>query len=252
MTDVRHPSSEVPAPVPRRLALRRLTRAHGVYGIALLAFAGLAVLAHRTAFFGWDLSIESGLQHLANPCLTAILMAISLPGNFATPYILTAVTVLAFWFFGLRSESMGLLISAGSAGLINRLFKLLIDRPRPTARLVHLLPADRNGPSFPSGHVAFYVGFFGFLFFVAYALLPRGSLVRRLALVVTAFPVLTVAVSRIYLGAHWPSDTLGGYLWSGVWLAIALGLYRHWKAKATFHRKPTAAGPTPKPHGGVN
>jgi membrane-associated phospholipid phosphatase len=225
-----------PKALHRRLATRRLARAETVYFLALAAYAILAVLARDVLYFRWDLWLESGLQQIRSPLVATIFTAISLPGNFSTPYVLTTVVVLAFWFFGHRSEAVGLVVSAGGAGMLNRLMKMIIARPRPTAPLVQVLDADRSGASFPSGHVAFYVCFFGFLFFVAYALLPRGSWMRRFALALTAFPVVTVGLSRVYLGAHWPSDTVGAYLWSGVWLAIVLRLYLHWKANATFHR----------------
>ena len=228
--------SDGPKALHRRLAARRLARAGTVYFLALAAFAILAVLARDVLYFRWDLWLETGLQQIRSPWVAAVFTAISLPGNFATPYVLTAVAVLTFWFFGKRSEAVGLAVSAAGAGLLNRLMKTLIARPRPTSALVQVLDADRSGASFPSGHVAFYVCFFGFLFFVAYTLLPRGSWMRRTALVLTAFPVVTVGLSRVYLGAHWPSDTVGAYLWSGVWLAIVLRMYLHWKANATFHR----------------
>ena len=117
--------------------------------------------------------------------------------------------------------------------------KAVIARPRPAADLVGFAYEGR-GLSFPSGHVTFYVCYFGFLFFVAYAILPRGSALRRAALVLTALPVLVVGFSRVYLRAHWPSDTLGAYLVAGLWLAFSLEAYRRWKQRATF-RKTTAA-----------
>jgi undecaprenyl-diphosphatase len=80
-----------------------------------------------------------------------------------------------------------------------------------------------------------YVCYFGFLFFVAYAQLPRDSYARRIALALLALPVLLVGLSRVYLGAHWPSDTIGAYLFGGLWLAFSLHMYRHWKESATFH-----------------
>jgi undecaprenyl-diphosphatase len=95
--------------------------------------------------------------------------------------------------------------------------------------------------SFPSGHVTFYVCFFGFLFFVAFALLPKGSTARRVACALAALPVLLIGLSRVYLGAHWPSDTLGAYLFSGLWLAFSLDVYRRWKRRATFHADEAAA-----------
>jgi undecaprenyl-diphosphatase len=127
-----------------------------------------------------------------------------------------------------------LTLSTAGSGLINSLLKLLISRPRPSPDLLPIY-RDMATQSFPSGHVTFYVCFFGFLFFVAYALLQRGTLLRRLALTLTALPVLLVGLSRVYLGAHWPSDTLGAYLWSGVWLAFSLVMYRRWKERRTLH-----------------
>lgn len=236
MTERDQPDPNAHDPWHRRLAARRLGKAQLIHLTTLVCFAAFAIPAHYFAYFGWDLRIEQGLQSAANPVLTAVMWSISLPGNFATPYILTAIAVAAFWLTGFRSEAVGLLVSAGGSGTINKLLKFIVGRPRPVDTLVQILPSDRSGLSFPSGHVAFYVCFFGFLFFIAYALFPRGSWLRRIALIATAFPVFTVALSRVYLGAHWPSDTLAAYLWSSVWLAFALHLYRRWKANATFHR----------------
>lgn len=230
----------------RRRAVRRLRRAESVYLCVLVGFAILAVFARAEPYFGWDLRVEHAIQSIANPALSTVMTGISLAGNYATPYIMAAVAVIAFWIAGARSEAVGLAVSGAGVGLINRTLKMVIARPRPVSSLVTVLDADRGGASFPSGHVAFYVAFFGFLFFVAYATLPRGSWSRRVALALTAFPVLTVGLSRVYLGAHWPSDTIGAYLWSAVWLAIVLRLYRYWKTNATFHRKQESVAGVPK------
>jgi undecaprenyl-diphosphatase len=159
---------------------------------------------------------------------------VSVFGNRWTPHALTVATALVFLWRKRRSEAFGLALSAGGGSLINRLFKMLIARPRPSAELVGFSYRD-EALSFPSGHVTFYVCYFGFLFFAAYTLLPRGSNVRRVALVLTALPVLLIGFSRVYLHAHWPSDVLGAYLLSGIWLAFSLEIYRRWKRRATFH-----------------
>jgi membrane-associated phospholipid phosphatase len=232
----------VVATVPRRRALRRLWRAETVYIVALGAFAVLAIFAYLDPYFSWDLKISSAFNwdHFTPPGLVDLMRFVSFFGNGWTPYALSAATVFLFLIFSRRSEAAALTMSTAGSGLINSLMKLLISRPRPSPAQIPIY-RDTVTQSFPSGHVTFYVCFFGFLFFVAYALLPRGRAVRSIALTLTALPVLLVGPSRIYLGAHWPSDTLGGYLWSGVWLAFSLLMYRRWKERRTLHGEEKAA-----------
>lgn len=218
----------------RHRAARRLWRAQTIYFIALAAFAVLAAFAHFYAYFAWDLAVERALQTLPVPGLYGLMRATSLIGSGLTPYVLTVVTALLFLAFRHRSEALGLLLSAGGGELFNRLLKLLIARPRPAAGLVTVFSQLRT-ESFPSGHVTFYVCYFGFLFFIAYALLRRGTYTRLLALIATVIPVALVGLSRVYLGEHWPSDVLGAYLFGGLWLALSLDLYRRWKRNATLH-----------------
>jgi undecaprenyl-diphosphatase len=221
-------------PVSRPRAARRLRRAETYYLIALPLFAALAVFAYLYPYFSFDLATTRFLQSFNSPLLLNLMRAVSIPGNGITPHAITTLTLILFLLFRRRSEAAGLLLAAGGSAVLNSIIKLIIHRPRPAAALVTLF--DTLGSlSFPSGHVTFYVCYFGFLFFAAYAILPRGSSLRRLSLTLTAIPVLLVGISRIYLGAHWLSDTLGAYLWSGVWLGFSLEMYRRWKARATFH-----------------
>lgn len=236
-TDIQEtpPINEAPMRDPeRRSAVRRLWRAETAYGVVLAGFSVLALFAHFDTYFDWDLSISRGLQGLNVPGLLEFMRFVSLFGNRWIPWALTIIAVVLFFVFGKRSEAAGLAFSAGGGALVNALLKMFIGRPRPTAELITIHRVLRT-ESFPSGHVSFYVCFFGFLFFAAFALLPRGSMLRRVALVLTALPIALVGLSRIYLGAHWPSDTIGAYLLSGLWLALSLHLYRRWKQKATFH-----------------
>ncbi|HEX8843962.1 MAG TPA: phosphatase PAP2 family protein [Pyrinomonadaceae bacterium] len=223
--------------VSRWRALRRLWRAELIYLGALAAFAVLAIFAHLNPYFGWDLLISERFnwKNFAPAGLFPFMEFVSVFGNRWIPYLLAGVTAIAFLLLRRRSEAAGLIFSTAGSALINSLFKLLIARPRPASNLIPIY-RDLATQSFPSGHVTFYVSYFGFLFFTAYALLPRGTMARRVALALTGAPVLLVGLSRVYLGAHWPSDTIGAYLWSGVWLAFSLWMYRRWKLKRTFHK----------------
>jgi membrane-associated phospholipid phosphatase len=97
--------------------------------------------------------------------------------------------------------------------------------------------------SFPSGHVTFYVCYFGFLFFLSSVFLKHGSSSRRLCSLLLV-PVALVGVSRVVLGEHWPSDVVGAYLWSGVWLAFSISVYRHLKERG--RRREPHCGIAPK------
>jgi undecaprenyl-diphosphatase len=218
----------------RLRAARRLWRVETVYLMVLAAFAVLALFARMHAYFGWDQAAAVAWQSAPLPGLYRLMRFVSLFGNGLIPFVITTLTLLAFLYRGKRSEALALLFSAGGGELVNRILKLFIGRPRPSPTLVQVF-THPGSESFPSGHVTFYVCYFGFLFFAAYALLPRGTMLRRAALALTILPVALVGLSRVYLGAHWPSDVLGAYLFSGLWLALSLDLYRRLKAKSSLH-----------------
>lgn len=239
---IREAEQDAPASPRRRRESRRLRRAEVAFAIALAAFAVLAALAHGYAYFAWDLSLARAIQSIDFPGWAALMKYASVFGNGAMPWALTIATALVFFAWRRRSEAVGIVLSVAGGSLVNNVVKLLVGRPRPAADLVGFSYASRE-TSFPSGHVTFYVCFFGFLFFAAFALLPRETQVRRVALALLSLPVLLVGLSRVTLRAHWPSDVLGAYLLSGVWLAFSLEIYRRWKRRATFHpEEPAVAG----------
>ena len=218
----------------RRRAVRFLLRAEIIYIYTLAVFCVLALFARAYAYFAWDLAAAHVLQTLPVPGLFGLMRAVSTFGNGWIPYALTAVTAIIFLIRRRNSEAAALVLSAGGSSLINGTVKLMIARPRPSPDLVRVFRTI-NSESFPSGHVTFYVCYFGFLFFVAYALLPPRSLMRRMAIIGTVVPVVLIGFSRVYLGVHWPSDVLGAYMLSGIWLAFSLHMYGYWKKRATFH-----------------
>ena len=191
------PPVEAPARDPlRRRAARRLLRAEVIYVTVMAVFAVLAGLAHFNTYFAWDLIISRALQSLNSPLMFAFMRGVSLFGDKLVPWTLAGLTIIVFLATGRRSEGAGLLLSTGGGQLLNSLLKRLIARPRPSNELVDVF-RSLTTQSFPSGHVTFYVCYFGFLFFASYALLPRGSFVRRLALTLTGLPILLVGVSRV-------------------------------------------------------
>jgi len=205
--------------------------------IITAAFGVLTFLVKTTPAFPLDLRITSGIQSINNPSFGWLMVAVSWLGFSPQSEITTTLIILLILVFGLQWEALMALIAALLSIGLNVLVKDLIQRPRPAAALVHVL-ATLHDFSFPSGHVMFYTGFYGFIIFLAYTLL-KPSIRRMLLVVVFGLLVLLIGVSRVYEGEHWASDALGAYLLGTLTLVANIQLYR-WGKPRFFVRQPVA------------
>ena len=106
---------------------------------------------------------------------------------------------------------------------MRQLLSMAIARPRPSADLVHVTD-HAAGYSFPSGHTAGAFVLFGALFVLAGVLTPRRG--QRLAFQAFCLGmIVATGLARVYAGAHWPSDVLGGWAFGLLTLAPLLALY---------------------------
>ena len=194
--------------------------------LALFLLSLLTVLAWEFDYFRGDLEFAQFIQSIERPPVPRILVGLSWLGAGWTPWILTTLTgLLVLWIYSsLKRWVIIFWVGLGCGAVILNLMKSLTMRPRPTLPLVQVL-IEYPGFSFPSGHVMFFIQYFGFLCILACAVTER-ALVRRAALVLLSVPIALVGISRIYIGAHWPSDVIGGYLLGGVLLAAMVRLYR--------------------------
>lgn len=221
------------------------------YLIEFVLFALLAWFVRYNPIIPVDITITHEFQESKAPGLQLFMIAISYLGYHMEIFIpLIVLTALAFWLVRLRLEAVYIVaLSAVSSGL-NVLIKLLIARPRPTSQFVTIFQSA-SGQSFPSGHVMSYVAFFGLLFSLGIILFKRDRWWNYILLIVPAFFVVMVGPSRIYLGDHWASDVLGGYLFGGFLLGVSLWLYLYLKSKGVLtpklKRGETAVEPQPAP-----
>jgi undecaprenyl-diphosphatase len=213
---------------PRRAALRAY-RGEIVFATALVIYAALALLAHYNAYFGWDLKTALGIQSITSPAFRSLMIWVSVLGNGWVPTVLVAVVGLSFILARLRIEGLICMVGVAAGAGLNRLSKALIDRPRPSEPLVQVV-YDVSHESFPSGHVVFFIEFFGWLLFASFVIL-RVGLLRRLAIVTFGALIAIIGLSRVYLGAHWPSDVVGAYLAGGIWLMLMIEVYRRLKER---------------------
>jgi undecaprenyl-diphosphatase len=212
-----------------------------LFEVALIAVVGafttLTILVKTTPSFPIDLQITRALQSINSPFFAAFMTLISWPGFSPQSFIIPLLIAGALYAFGFHWESVASVFAALFPPIVNVIVKDYIRRPRPTVDLVNVF-GILNSYSFPSGHVMFYVGFFGFMWFLVYTLLKR-SWRRTALLVVLGILIAFVGMSRIYLGQHWASDVLGAYLLGSLTLAVVLWFYR-WGKKRFFVRQPVA------------
>jgi membrane-associated phospholipid phosphatase len=153
-------------------------------------------------------------------------------------FIVPLLIILFIYVLGYRWEGTAAIIAALVVELLNLLVKTLVHRARPSVDLVHVTNLFKSY-SFPSGHVMFYTGFFGFICFLTFSLL-KPSWIRTILLVVFGGHILLIGISRIYLGEHWASDAVGAYLLGGICLIGFIQLYR-WGKPRFFVRQPVAS-----------
>lgn len=173
-----------------------------------------------------DIELSEELQEHQNPLLDGAMKLVSWFGKGLAPVFLVFGTALIFYLARYRREAIFTLATLLSGVVIYGL-KAAVNRPRPTADLVTFVTEARF-QSFPSGHVAFYVVFFGFLTYLMYRL---ADLATRLRLTVAVFSLLlifSVPFSRVYLGAHWFTDVLAGFI---IGLLCLIGLVQWYTPK---------------------
>ena len=193
--------------------------------VALFCLAFLTVLVWEFDYFWWDLEFYHFTQRVENPVVMKVLLGLSWLGAGWTPWILGFVTGIPPFLskLGLRRWAVVFWVGLGAGAFSMYLLKGLVQRPRPSAPLVTVL-LESPGYSYPSGHVIFFLQYFGFLLVLLWSTTDRAGL-RVLLVALFGFPVLLIGVSRVFSGAHWASDVLGGYLIGGVLLAAMISFY---------------------------
>lgn len=187
----------------------------------MAGFAGLVdAVTENADLASYDPGIASSMADLRVPGLTFAAEVVSTVGSEVAVGLLT-VAVLALLWFVWRERARAVLFGAtmAAAGVLTLGVKHLLGRHRPPAVFV-VGPID-TGYSFPSGHTLFSTVFIGLV--VMLVVWPRTRL-RGRAVAVAAWVAASGAIgaSRIYLGYHWTTDVIAGWVLAVGVLAIAL------------------------------
>jgi undecaprenyl-diphosphatase len=194
-------------------------------GVAVLLFGIQTTLGDRIDDTGrgatrLDAAVWSAALHDRTPRLTAVAEVLNVAGGMLVLGVLALLASAALLWRGHRVQAALMASAPAAGGLLDLGFKLGYARPRPPES-GHLV--EVTGFSLPSGHTLDATIVLGTLALVATGLLRRR--VARVAVVVVATLAIAMAgAGRVYLGVHWATDVLTGWLLGGAWLAVCVAL----------------------------
>lgn len=211
--------------------LAPLLRPQTLVFLAVLAAVtlGIAVLVRVRATYKADLRATLYLQRLESPGLTRLARAFTWLGNSLTIVVATVV-IGGFWLFRDLAGAAVVLAASLLSLPINAAIKNMVDRERPGENDAGV--RTHGGPrwsySYPSGHSMGAAAFYGTLAALIYMSFPEHPIKWIAISALGILPVL-IGLSRVYLGAHWLSDIVGG--WAGGVLFV-LGLAAIYRPEA--------------------
>lgn len=191
----------------------------------IIGFSVLAFFAKNYPYFPFDLVITREIQLITLPLFREAMLGMTWLGYTLQGTYLLLVGCIALLAWKKNTDALILFLSTTGAVALSILAKTIVARPRPDPNLIHQLATYTAHDSFPSGHVLFFVGFMGYLLYLVTIYTQKG-IVRTVLVTITGLLIILMGVSRIYLGAHWFSDTLGAYLIGTSWLFLVVWL-RH-------------------------
>ncbi|MCX6463778.1 MAG: phosphatase PAP2 family protein [Pseudonocardiales bacterium] len=220
-----------------------------VAGVLLAVLAGAAVWA-ALAGAGparLDAAALGGSVQFRTSGLTAEAVALTEIGNTFSMGVVASLVGLWCWVRGRRADAVFVVGAMAGAVLLFRGIKIWLDRPRPPAAVQVVTETNE---SLPSGHATMSMVVIGALVVLAWA--GRGPLARLLMVAGAVLWVGAVGATRVYLGVHWFSDVLAGWLVGAAWLALCAAAWSLWRRRAAAPRpSEQALGHGPRPPGGA-
>lgn len=156
------------------------------------------------------------VNNLRSDGLTFIMLFIT---NFCNPIILILLSLVILLIC--KDKKMGLIIIINLlvSILLNIIFKGIIQRDRPLEDFLII----ESGYSFPSGHSMVSMAYYGLIIYFIYKKV-EDKRVRNVLMILIGLLILAIGFSRIYLGVHFASDVIGGFLISIIYLVCAIKL----------------------------
>ena len=135
--------------------------------------------------------------------------------NFGGAIFLVIATITLFIVIRNKKIGISILSNLAIVTVLNQLIKRIFQRPRPTEYRI----IEETGYSFPSGHSMVSMAFYGYFIYLIYKYV-KNKYVKWISISLLSLLICAIGISRIYLGVHYTSDVLGGFLISISYLII--------------------------------
>jgi len=169
----------------------------------------------------YDAAITEYVISFRTPFLNKILQFITNLGDLYGYIVVTTICSLFFFFkFKNWRYVAQLVFVIIVSGLSNLALKEVINRARPTAE--HLVSVQTL--SYPSGHAMSATAFYGFLIYLCY-FLKINKWLKAILIFLCSFLIVSIGISRIYLGVHFPSDIAGGIIAGTIWVMFCVLIF---------------------------
>ena len=201
--------------------------------LLLLLALLLSYAAARFPILPFDMKSYEELQEQASPHFDETMRWISALGELSIAMALTAIAMLTFALRRQWLEAIFILATISSVLLVLVLKDFVQrSRPFPVAENASGFIQSIDQYSYPSGHVLFFVVFYGFFAYLAWIHFARW--VRMIVIAICGTLIVLIGPSRIFLGAHWASDVLGSYIIGAIWLFVLIVAYQ-WAICRKYH-----------------
>ena len=202
-------------------------------GLIICVGLGLLFFFLTTTFRGdtipiFDKPMINAIQGLETPWLTRIMKFFTWIGSEYGVWPITVIAAVLFYYeFKLRRQAILLIIVVVGSAILNHFLKMHFKRERPE---FHQL-MDVGGYSFPSWHAMLAFSLYVMIAYIAWRNVKTG-LGKFLLILLSAFMIIMIGTSRVYLGVHFPSDVIGGLLMSGILVTIAITIDGHYREQS--------------------
>lgn len=180
--------------------------------ICLVIFIAILEDVFDAEIVTFDTTIYNAISLSKTNAVTNILKIIT---QFGSAGFLILITILSFIVLKNKKIPFCIALNLASIGALNQILKRIIQRPRPEGfRLI-----EETGYSFPSGHSMASMAFYGLIIYLVFKYVKNKN-TKIIICTFLSLLVLLIGISRIYLGVHYASDVIAGFVLSIAYLVV--------------------------------